>query len=105
MELDQQTLKQLSLFKKELEEFVRVTNTIYGIVNRRRYVEDKERETLWAKEQKLQPEINGLYGSLEDTITALVGYKPMVGIPSIPGASWDVFQGGTLGRLSQFNDG
>ncbi|HEU4966431.1 MAG TPA: hypothetical protein VFT53_03035 [Candidatus Saccharimonadales bacterium] len=99
MELNKQTLDQLQDFKKLLENYVTLTNTIYSIINHRSYAEDSERDAFWAKHEKLQPQLNILYGSLEDIITAIVGYKPVVEVPAIPGASWDVFREALSGNF------
>lgn len=89
--LNQQKLDKLKTFRQQLEEYVSVTNEIYSVVNRHRFADNKELDDLLEKEKILRLRLNEAYGELEETIIALIGYKPYLKIPSMPGVKWDIF--------------
>lgn len=91
IEINRQTLNRLKLFRQQLEEFVSITNDIYSIINHHRLSNDKELDGLLGKGKTLQTQLNELYGELEETIIALIGYSPILKVPSMPGVQWEVF--------------
>jgi|GEM_PF-2585098 len=98
MSITKQQLTELEKFQKNLTRYQDAANAVWAA--RRTYASNADLEKKMKHEKDLRDKLNIEYGGLEDTINNLLGGKPLMIVPNIPGYRWDIFAEALSARFS-----
>jgi len=91
MKVSKSELSLLKKFQYDLDDYDKKVIQIYKIVNHHEYLSDSDVEKHRAAEVTARRKINASFGRVEELIYSLLGAKPYMIIPALPGHQWDVF--------------
>ena len=100
MEVTEKDLELLKRFKTGLGAYHDLANSVFGVSRGYERMSDSDFKKLRIREREARDSLNELYGSVEKLIINLLGGKPFMAVPAVPGARWDVF---TEALSSSFN--
>lgn len=91
MQITTTDLSMIKKFKEDLSDYHDLANMVFAVSSGREYMSDDEFNKLRKRERALRDDLNEQYGAVEKHIIAVLGGKPLMGIPAFPGRRWDVF--------------
>lgn len=92
MEVTKDDLELLKKFKADLSRYHDLANTVFSVSRGYERMSDDDFAKLRSNERKSRDDLNEQYGSVEKLIINLLGGKPFMSVPAVPGARWDVFE-------------
>lgn len=78
-------------FVDKFRKYHDIANRVFAVSNGRDYMSDVDFKSLRKNERKMRDYLNEEFGNLEPLIYGLIGGKPYLTIPNIPGSKWDIF--------------
>lgn len=98
MDITKQQLAELEKFQKNLSQYHDAANAVWAA--RREYASDADLEKKINREKAFRDKLTIEYGGLEDIINNLLGGKPVMVVPNIPGYQWDIYAEALSARLT-----
>lgn len=91
MSVSKSELQSLKKLQNEFDKYHKLVVSVYRIYNHRDYPSQQEINKRIDQEKKARRTLNVNFGKVEKTVYNLLGGKPMMQIPAIPGYQWDIF--------------
>lgn len=91
MEVTKSQLAVLKRFKDNLETYQEIAIFLYKNKKDHQYVSESNLNELTKQEKMLRLKLNIDYGNIENLLDNLLGGKPYIGMPAMPGMKWNVY--------------
>lgn len=91
MEVTKAELALLEKFKKDINSYDQLANSVFGVINGHDYMANDDFEKLKKQEREARDNLNEQYGAVESLIDNLLGGRPFMRVPNVPNGQWDVF--------------
>jgi len=100
MKITKEEYESIKDFIKKFREYHDVANGVFAVTKGREYMPDADFKKLKEDERHMRDYLNEEFGNLEETIYSLLGGRPFMRVPNMPGSRWDTFSEALSGNFT-----